>query len=202
MGNSGANRLEQPPAENDLSTKAGPGQPRSKSRKSSAKSAALVDEVFVRHHVEGLIERIEKETKKKKSVFAGLVNHPLLASLIPTIPLVLTGLTLLNDSTTRLIKEVTEQKSYYNQSISSLSRDLLSRTERGVLLRYALLGRLGTCDAVGLTKEYKAACQRQIQDLIYERKKNYDAAYLSWISDYPDIIQHRTNTRHGTNNGA
>ena len=54
MWNSGPNRPELPRAENDSSTKAGPGHPSGKSRKSSAKSVALVEDVFVRHHVEDL----------------------------------------------------------------------------------------------------------------------------------------------------
>ena len=75
MGNSGANRLELAPAETGLSTKAGPGRPRSKSGESSAKSAALVDDVFVRHHVEDLIKCVESDRQRKKSIFGGAVNH-------------------------------------------------------------------------------------------------------------------------------
>jgi hypothetical protein len=188
MGSSGADTLELPTEENDLPSKTWPRRGRGKLPKTSPKSVALVEDVFVRHHVEDLIKRVENDRQRKKSIFGGVVNHPLFAVLIPFIPLVISVMTLLNDSKTRLIKEVTEQKSFYNQNISALSKDLLSRTERGVLLRYALLGKLGTCNDIGLTEEYKAACQRQIQDLIYERKKNYDAAYLSWNANYPDYI--------------
>jgi hypothetical protein len=187
MGNSGANRLELAPAETGLSTKAGPGRPRSKSRESSAKSAALVDDVFVRHHVEDLIKCVESDRQRKKSIFGGAVNHPLLTLVITTIPLIISGMILLNDSRTRLLKEFTEQKRFYDQNISSLSKDLLSRTERAALLRYALNGGLGTCTEIGVREHYNE-CQRQLHDLIYERKKNYDASYLAWNTNYSDYL--------------
>jgi hypothetical protein len=94
---------------------------------------------------------------------------------------------LLNDSRTRLLKEFTEQKLFYDQNISSLSKDLLSRTERAALLRYALNGGLGTCTEIGVREHYDE-CQRQLHDLIYERKKNYDASYLSWNTNYSDYL--------------
>jgi hypothetical protein len=107
---------------------------------------------------------------------------------IAFIPLIIFGVSFLNDSSVRHSREIFEQQSFFQSNINSLSKALISRNERGVLLKSALTGNLGTCEANGLPADYKAICKKQMQELIYERKKDYDIAYLHWNSNYPEYL--------------
>lgn len=121
-------------------------------------------------------------------MFRGIASHPLLTLTIAFIPLIIFGVTFLNDSSVRHTREIFEQQSFFQSNINSLSKALISRNERGVLLKSALTGNLGTCEANGLSPDYKTICKKQMQELIYERKKDYDIAYLQWNSNYPEYL--------------
>jgi hypothetical protein len=169
MGSSGVKRFGPPSAERDLPT-------------------IIVDETFVRRRVERLIELVEKESHARSDLFKSIASHPLLTLTIAFIPLIIFGVTFSNDSRVRHTRELFEQQSFYQNNINSLSKALISRNERGVLLRSALVGNLGTCEGGGLSDNYKVICKKQMQELIYERKKDYDTAYLQWNSNYPEYL--------------
>ena len=169
MGSSGAKKSGLPSAERDVPT-------------------IIVDEIFIRRRVERLIELVEKESHARSDLFKSIASHPLLTLTIAFIPLIIFGVTFSNDSRVRHTRELFEQQSFFRNNINSLSKALISRNERGVLLRSALVGNLGTCEGGGLSDNYKVICKKQVQELIYERKKDYDTAYLQWNANYPEYL--------------
>ena len=140
----------------------------------------IVDEVFIRRRVEKLIEHVERERQAKSDRFREVASHPLLTLTIAFIPLIIFGVTFCDDSSLRHAREIFERQSFYRNNINSLSKALISRNERGVLL--------STCEGSSLSGDYKELCKKQIQELIYERKKDYDTAYLQWSSNYPEYL--------------
>jgi hypothetical protein len=155
--------------------------------KTHKKQTAIVDDVFIRRRIEELISEADADSKLKGGFIKTLFKHPLSAAFIAaTISLVVSLLTIYNDSTTRALRQEAEERAYYHGSVSELARTLLVRSERGALLYSAILGRLGGCDEQSTND--KEACREQLRQLVYDRKKAYDEAYLAWNSNFADYL--------------
>ena len=98
----------------------------------------LIDDVFARKHIEKLIEETEQDKKKGKGLFAWIGGHPLTAIFFAAVPLIVFSVTLFKDGRIRREANLSAERANYQSQIDKFSSDILSRTNRSILLYYAL----------------------------------------------------------------
>jgi hypothetical protein len=146
----------------------------------------LIDEVFARRHIEKLIEGVERDQKRGKSFLARIADHPLAVIFVAAIPLITFSCTQFKDSGIRREANLSTERAEYQAQIDRFSSDILNRANRSILLYYALKGELGKCPETG---QDIAECRKHIRELVYDRKKTYDASYIRWNVNFPNYFR-------------